>query len=145
MTLYSTIVVAVLVLVQCNLESRAHDLQIDRVANVASYSLASHSSLSVADSKIACAAECLAKQDSDGCAAFQWDAETGSCRMQEKLNVTASAGDAVWIVLTTLPRDCAEILSADPNSRSGIYFISSGMPVWCNMDTSMGIIIDAWD
>jgi hypothetical protein len=57
-----------------------------------------------------CKYACLAKRGSGKCTAYQWKAETRTCRLQETLNVTASSsGDSVGVLRDTDERTACTI------------------------------------
>jgi ficolin len=110
----------------------------------------------ILDVATTCAVACLEKQHDGSCAAYQWDAETRTCRLQETLSVTASAEDSVVMVRlepadclsdadcpadhsclvsasgslihTCVAADCNAILAAGPSKPSGVYTIHAATP-----------------
>ena len=65
-----------------------------------SRSLTAVSTEIAASSHVRCKYECLLRLESGACSAYEWDADTGNCRLQETLQLTApSVGNSVGVFM----------------------------------------------
>jgi hypothetical protein len=105
-----------------------------------------------AHQQITCASESRCKYAclESACAAFEYNAVTGVCRMQDAADFvpTASPEQIVHFMMAEFEPevncvlDCADILARDASSQSGVYDIflrgQTRTQVYCDMDTDGG-------
>lgn len=107
--------IAVLSFCSWYLNNAAHDGDFSRNAYTrdaafkiqATCRLREFTSMSLPDGR-GCVFACLEKQQAGECAAYQWDATTRTCHLQETLNITASLASADRVMVTLNHNDTGD-------------------------------------
>ena len=89
--------------VLCDTKSHSSYIKIFKLCNLVQFSQET-----TAQTESDCACMCLARHDSGGCEAYQWNAATETCFMQDTLNITTTEDSSRTYVGVMLPKDLAK-------------------------------------